>query len=90
MEQDQKEALAKLLKDILSGTATIGLDMLPALAAFTQFKKEHGWKESAFSAWITSDPTALPLLSKVLEKIKDKLPDTARMGLILALGGTPK
>lgn len=89
MEDVQREALSKLLKDILSGTANLGLDMLPALAAFTQYKKENGWKESAFSAWITSDPTALPLLTKVMEKIKKNLPETARMGLIIALGGIP-
>lgn len=90
MEQAQKEALAQLLKDILSGTASIGLETLPALAAFMQFKKENGWKESAFSAWLTSDTNALPMLSKVVERIKDKLPSGARAGLILALGGVPQ
>lgn len=90
MEQAEKEVLANLLKGILSGTADISIGLLPALAAFAQYKKENGWKESAFGAWMTSDPNALPLLIKVVEKIKDKLPDTARMGLILALGGVPK
>lgn len=83
-----QDTLSGLLKGILAGTADLGLKTLPALKAFAQHKGEAGWKVEAVKQWIQDDPEAIPLLIDAIQPIKDKLPEEARIALILALGGS--
>ena len=90
MEQAQKEALAQLLKDILSGTAELGFASLPAIAAFAKHRKELGWRVAAITAWAEADPKAHEILIKALTTVRSKLPEDVRKALIIALDGIPK
>jgi hypothetical protein len=83
-----QDTLSNLLSGILAGTADIGLKTLPALKAFALHKGEAGWKVAAVKQWLEEDPEALPLLVDAIEPIKDRLPEEARIALIMALGGS--
>ena len=83
------ELLAVFLRGMLSGTADIGLSLLPLIGMYKAAKADPAWKRAGLIEWITNDPQAAPLLAEALTKARERLPEPARMSLILALGGTP-
>lgn len=84
-----QDGLAVLLKQILSGTANLGLSTLPLLKAFAQARASKDWKYMGLKEWLLEDPEAAVLLAEVLQDAQQKLPENVRAGLIAALGGTP-
>lgn len=90
MAQDQTQALADLVKGILSGTADIGFSLMPLVGAYKKAKTDPEWKELGFQEWLISDPKAAEMLERVLKRVKENLPDSTRCALIMALGGVPE
>lgn len=82
-------ALAGFLTQLLSGTADIGVGLIPLIGAFKKAKQDPDWKETGLVEWIKSDPEAMEMLARAVERARDHIPTPARVSLILALGGTP-
>jgi len=82
-----QEGLAVLLKQILSGTANLGISTLPLLKAFGKARASKDWKYSGLKQWITEDPEAGALLTEVLYDIRQQIPENTRVAIIMALGG---
>jgi hypothetical protein len=87
-EHDPKrQALADLLKGILSGTVDLGIHLIPLLASFGKFKMENGWKEAGFRTWLETDPQAPEVLANALKAARDTLPENVKNMLLMALSG---
>lgn len=84
-EEKAKSQLSGLLKDMLSGTAKLGLGLMPVLASFGKYKLETDWKACGFSAWLESDPEAPAILAKAIREIRDRIPEEARALLVASL-----
>lgn len=82
------KALAGFLTQLLSGTADIGVGLIPLIGAFKKAKQDPDWKEVGIVEWLQSDPEAAQMLARVLERAREHIPIEARASLILALGGT--
>jgi len=88
VEKKQKK-LGSFLSSLLSGSADLGISVLPLVKVYAQAKMDPEWRKLAFSEWIQTDPRAAELLEDVFKQIKTTIPKEARWKLILALGGFP-
>lgn len=88
-DDDKHDQVGSLVSSILTGATDLGVTLLPLVALYNEARQQEEWKEKGIKEWITSDARAAPLLARVLEEIKHKLPDDARKGIIVALGGIP-
>lgn len=88
-DNNPNRRLSEFLVGLITGTADIGLSLLPLLGLYKAQKDDPEWREQAFQDWLINDPKAAKMLCQVLERVKSRLPEETRMTMILALGGVP-
>lgn len=89
VDDQKKQKLGSFLSSLLSGTADLGISVMPLIKVYAQSKLDPEWRKVAFSEWITTDEKAAPLLEDVFKQIKTTVPYETRAKLIMALGGLP-